>query len=97
MATLLKNGNFATNFFELEFIKTGFSKTLNATKFFKSSLEALPRSWMLNELHGKYSGFCWHNAFFAYKLPIKMGRRGSVKADFSLKSETTWLIENILI
>ena len=91
----LQNGNFATNFFELGFIKTGFSKTLNATKFFKSSFEVHPRSWMLDELNGKYSGFRWHNAFFAYKLPVKMGHRGSIKADFSLKAETTWLIDNI--
>ncbi len=91
----LQDGNFATNFFELGFIKTSFSKTLNATKFFKSSFEVHPRSWMLDELHGKYSGFRWHNAFFAYKLPVKMGHRGSVKADFSLKAQTTWLIDNI--
>ena len=91
----LQNGNFATNFFELGFIKTSFSKTLNATKFFKSSLEVHPRSWMLEALHGKYSGFRWHNAFFAYKLPVRMGHRGSVKADFSLKVETTWQIDNI--
>ncbi|APQ16101.1 hypothetical protein [Maribacter hydrothermalis] len=91
----IQNGNFATNFLELGFIKTGFSKTLNATKFFKSSFEIHPRSWMLEELHGQYSGFRWHNAFFAYKLPMKMGHRGSIKADFSLKAETTWLIDNI--
>ncbi|MBD0778399.1 hypothetical protein HPE56_11395 [Maribacter sp. ANRC-HE7] len=91
----VQNGNFSTNFFELGLIKTSFSKTLNASKFFKSSLEVHPRSWMLDELHGKYSGFRWHNAFFAYKLPVKMGHRGSVRADFSLKAETTWMIDNI--
>ena len=91
----LQNGNFATNYFELGLIKTSFSKTLNASKFFKSSVEVHPRSWMLDEMHGKYSGFRWHNAFFAYKLPVKMGHRGSVKADFSLKAETTWMIDNI--
>ncbi len=91
----LQSGNFATNFFELGLIKTSYSKRLNAPKFFKSSLEVHPRSWMLDELHGKYSGFRWHNAFFAYKLPVKMGHRGAVKADFSLKAETTWFIDNI--
>lgn len=91
----LQNGNFATNFIELGLIRTGFSKTLNATKFFKSSFEIHPRSWMLAELHGTYSGFRWHNAFLAYKLPTKMGHGGSVKADFSVKAETTWLIDNI--
>ncbi len=91
----LQNGNFATNFFELGLIKTSFSETLNASKFFKSSLEVHPKSWMNDELHGKYSGFRWHNAFYAYKLPVKMGHRGSVKADFSLKAETTWMFDNI--
>lgn len=91
----LQTGNFATNFFELGFIKTSFSESLNATKFFKSSFEVHPKSWMLEELHGQYSGFRWHNAFFAYKLPVKMGHRGSIKADFSFRLETTWLIDNI--
>lgn len=91
----LQDGNFATNFFELGFIKTDFSQTLNATKFFKSAFEVHPRSWMLAELQGRYSGFRWHNAFFAYKLPVNIGHRGLVKADFSFKAETTWLIDNI--
>lgn len=91
----LQTGNFATNFIELGVIKSGFSKTLNAQKFFKSSLEVHPRSWMLDELQGQYSGFRWHNSFLAFKLPVKMGHRGAVKADFSLKAETTWFMDNI--
>ena len=91
----LQNGNFATNFLELGMIKTSFSERLNASKFFKSSFELHPRSWMLDELYGKYSGFRWHNAFFAYKLPVKMGHQGSVKADFSFKAETTYMFDNI--
>lgn len=91
----LQTGNFATNFFELGFIKSGFSKKLNAQKFFKSAFEVHPRSWMLEELHGYYSGFRWHNAFLAYKLPVKMGHQRSVRADFSLKAETTWFLDNI--
>jgi hypothetical protein len=91
----LQTGNFATNFFELGLIKSGFSKKLNAQKFFKTAFEVHPRSWMLEDLHGQYSGFRWHNAFLAYKLPVKMGHRGSVKADFSLKAETTWFLDNI--
>ncbi|MGB5555922.1 MAG: hypothetical protein WBM83_14795, partial [Flavobacteriaceae bacterium] len=91
----LSTGNFSTNFFDLGLIKSGFSKNLNAQKFFKSSFEVHPRSWMLEELHGKYSGFRWHNAFLAYKLPVKMGHLGAVKADFSLKAETSWFIDSI--
>lgn len=90
----LENGNFATNFFELGLIKTSFSEVLNASKFFKSSIEVHPRSWMLEELHGKYSGFRWHNAFFAYKLPLKRQHEGSVRANYSMKIESTWLIDN---
>lgn len=91
----LQNGNFATNFFELGMIKSAFSKSLNATNFFKTSLEVQPSSWMMEELHGQYSGLRWHNNFFAYKLPVKMGHRGSVKANFSVKAETIWFLDNI--
>ncbi|SDL36139.1 hypothetical protein [Kriegella aquimaris] len=91
----LQDGNFATNFFELGLIKTSFSKPLNASKFFKSSFEVHPRSWMLDKMHGRYSGFRWHNDFLAYKLPTRMGHGGSVRADFSVKLETIWLIDKI--
>ena len=91
----LKTGNFATNYIEFGLIKTSFSTSLNATQFLKSSLEIHPNSWMLEELKGQYSGLRWNNAFTAYKLPVKMGHLGAIKADFSLKIETNWFLDRI--
>ncbi|WP_127021313.1 hypothetical protein [Flagellimonas beolgyonensis] len=91
----LESGNFATNYFELGLVHTSFEKAVNATKFLKTSLEIHPKSWMLEELQGHYSGLRWHNAFYAYKLPVKMGHRGSIKADFSLKLEATWFMDQL--
>jgi len=91
----LESGNFATNYFELGLVHTSFDKAVNATKFLKTSLEIHPKSWMLEELQGHYSGLRWHNAFYAYKLPVKMGHRGSIKADFSLKLEATWFMDQV--
>jgi hypothetical protein len=91
----LQTGNFATNFFEMGWLKTDYSSNLKAEKIFKTSLEVHPRSWMLQELHGQYSGLRWHNAFLAYKLPLKMGPRGSIKANFSLKTETMWSLDKL--
>lgn len=90
----LESGNFATNYFELGLINTSYDKAMNATKFLKTSLEIHPKSWMLEELQGHYSGLRWHNAFYAYKLPVKMGPRGAIKADFSLKLQATWFMDN---
>lgn len=91
----LESGNFATNYFELGLINTSYGNVMNATKFFKTSMEIHPKSWILEELQGQYNGLRWHNAFYAYKLPVKMGSRGSNKADFSLKLEATWFIDQV--
>lgn len=88
----LKTGNFATNFLEFGFIKTGYSNNLKALKTIKSSLEVHPRSWMLTELQGKYSGLRLHNSFTSFKFPVKMDK--NKRADFSLKAETTLLLDN---
>ena len=90
----LINGNFATNFVELGLIKSSFSSRLNTFKFFKSSVEIHPKSWMLEELQGTYSGLRWHNTFLAYKLPTGDFNK-SRKANVSLKAETTLMLDNI--
>ncbi|VAW24673.1 hypothetical protein MNBD_BACTEROID04-473 [hydrothermal vent metagenome] len=90
----LLTGNFATNYFELGFIRTNFSESHNAVKFFKSSLEVHPKSWMLDELHGKYNGFRWHNTFKAFKLPLSSSKADE-KPNFSLKVETTWMLDAV--
>src|SRR5690554_3678 len=92
----LQSGNFSTNFFEIGFIDTSYGLKKNAVKFFKSSLEIHPRSWMYDELHGIYSGFRWHNSFYAYKLPWDRNLFSKQrKADFSVKIETTWMLDSI--
>lgn len=92
----LQSGNFATNFFEIGFIDTSYGAKVNAVKFFKSSLEIHLKSWMLDELRGQYSGLRWHNSFFVYKLPLDRGFFSEKrKANFSVKIETTWMLDNI--
>ncbi|PKP13419.1 MAG: hypothetical protein CVU08_05515 [Bacteroidetes bacterium HGW-Bacteroidetes-3] len=91
----LMTGNFATNFVEFGLIKSSYSNHLNAFKFFKSSVEMHPKSWMLDEMQGKYSGLRWHNTFIAYKLPVDGDFNKSRKANFSLKAETTLMLDNV--
>ena len=92
----LQSGNFSTNFFEIGFIDTSYGSQINAVKFFKSSLEIHPKNWMIDELQGQYSGLRWHNSFFAYKLPLDRGFFSKKrKANFSVKFETTWMIDEI--
>ena len=89
----LLSGNFATNFFEIGIIKTSHSSSLNAVKFFKSSIEVHPKSWMLEELQGQYSGLRWHNTFTAFKLPFFKSDKDS-NPNFSLKVETSLMLDN---
>jgi len=89
----LLSGNFATNFFEIGIIKTSHSSSLNAVKFFKSSIEVHPKSWMLEELQGQYSGLRWHNTFTAFKLPFIKSDKDS-NPNFSLKVETSLMLDN---
>ena len=91
----LISGNFATNFIELGFIKSFYNNKHNAFKFFKSSVEIHPKTWMLGEMQGKYSGLRWHNTFLAYKLPMNGNSNGNSKANFSVKAETSWMIDNV--
>lgn len=90
----LISGNFATNFMEFGLITSSYSKRLNAFKFFKSAIEMHPRRWMSEELQGIYSGLRWHNTFISYKLPMKGDSSKSRKANFSIKAETTLMLDN---
>lgn len=92
----LQTGNFSTNFFELGYIATSYSLNLKAVKFFKSSLEVHPRSWMWEDLKGQYSGLRWHNSFIVYKLPWDRNLFSQKrKANFSMKVETTWMFDAV--
>lgn len=88
----LQSGNFATNFFELGFLNTKYSNKIKAIKTFKSSIEIHPKSWMLQELKGQYSGLRWHNTFTAFKFPLSTHE--NKRANFSLKAEVTILLDN---
>jgi len=85
----LLSGNFATNSFEVGIIKAIQNKKLNAIQFFKSSFEVHPKDWMLEDLHGMYSGFRWHNSFTAFKLTKNKN------PDFSLKVSTMYMLDSI--
>ncbi|MFN4763479.1 hypothetical protein ACKGJN_10175 [Gillisia sp. Q332] len=91
----LISGNFATNFIELGFLKAFYNNKHNAFRFFKSSVEFHPKTWMLDEMQGKYSGLRWHNTFLAYKLPLNGNYSGNSKANFSVKAETSWMMDNV--
>ena len=93
----LQSGNFATNYLELGFLQSSYSQNLKAFKFIKSSFEIHPKSWMLEELQGQYSGLRWHNTFLAYKLPMKSNliKNKEQRANFSVKAETTLMLDNM--
>jgi len=88
----LLTGNFATNYFELGILKSSYSSRLNAIKVLKSSIEVHPKSWMLEELEGSYSGLRWHNSFTAFKIPLGNGK-SSQRPHFSLKLETNLMLD----
>jgi len=88
----VQSGSFATNFLEFGFLKTSYSNKLKAIKTIKSSIELHPKEWMLQEMRGQYSGLRWHNSFTSFKFPLKEDDNG--KAKFSLKAETTLMLDN---
>jgi len=88
----LQSGNFATNFIEFGILKTSYSNRLKAIKTIKSSIEIHPKSWMLKELQGQYSGLRWHNSFTSFKFPLKDNK--NERANFSLKAETILMLDN---
>lgn len=90
----LISGNFATNFFELGYINTFKSNQYNAVRFYKSSIEVHPKSWMAEEIQGSFSGFRWNNSFIAYKLSKKNAYKDK-KPNFSIKIETTYMMDAI--
>ncbi len=90
----LISGNFSTNFMEFGYIFNNLSPKYNAQKFFKTSLEIHPKSWMFEEIRGMYSGLRWHNTFSAFKIPV--GNSDTKKrAQISLKLETMIMLDDI--
>ncbi len=90
----VESGNFSTNFMEFGYTFNSRSSKFNAEKFLKTSLEIHPKSWMFEEIRGKYSGFRWHNTFSAFKIPV--GNSDTEKrAQISLKLETMIMLDDI--
>ena len=91
----VQSGNFATNFVEFGFLKTSYSNQLKALKTIKSSIEIHPKSWMTEDIQGKYSGLRWHNSFTSFKFPLKIDEdEKNERANFSLKVETILMLDN---
>ena len=86
------SGNFATNYFELGALKSAYSSNLKALKVFKSSVEIHPKSWMLEELKGSFSGVRWHNSFTAFKIPVGRSSNNN-RPHFSLKLEAVLMLD----
>lgn len=91
----VNSGNFTTNFIELGLIKSFYNKEYNYFRFYKSSVEIHPKTWMLGDMHGKYSGLRWHNNFLVYKLPLIDNSSWNRRANFSIKVETSWMVDNV--
>lgn len=89
----LESGNFSTNFIELGFIQTDYSKRLKAIKTLRSSMEIHPKYWMQDELQGIYSGLRWHNTFTSFKFSLNSSENKR-KAKFSIKAETIFMLDN---
>jgi len=88
----LLTGNFATNYLELGILKSSYSSRFNAIKVLKSSIEVHPKSWMLEDLKGAYSGLRWHNVFTAFKIPFGNSKNNK-RPHFSLKLETVLMLD----
>lgn len=89
----LETGNFSTNFIEFGFLQTGYSNDLKAIKTIKNAIEIHPKYWMFKELPGIYSGLRWNSSFTSFKFPINKARNQE-RAKFSLKAETTVMLDN---
>ena len=90
-----KSGNFATNYFQLGVIKTFFDNTLNAARFFSTSIQIYPEPLSIKELNNFYGFYRWHWQFAIFKLPYKINKGKKEHAKFSLKGEITWLFGDI--
>ncbi|MCK5855851.1 MAG: hypothetical protein KAG64_00070 [Bacteroidales bacterium] len=85
-----KNGSFSTNYFELGFVKTNYSRQFNAVQFLSTSLEVHPTNFSIAELDGIYGMYRWNSVLSIFKLPKETNdiRR---KASLSIKLKTTYI------
>jgi len=86
----LLSGDFATNYAEGGMILSRKMTSLNAYRFFSSSLEVHPESMVADELIGHYSRFRWHNVITIMKLPNPAGNETEKRPLFSVRGEVIW-------
>ncbi len=91
----LKSGSFSTNYIETGFLRSYYNERFSTMIFLKSSLEMHPKSSMIEELYGQYSALRLHNNFLVYKLPFGSNYKNEQKANFSMKVETSWMLDSI--
>lgn len=91
----LKTGSFSTNYVEFGFLKSYFNEEYSTLKFLKTSLELHPKSFMTEELYGRYSAMRWHNTFLLYKLPFGSNYKKEQTANFSVKAQATWMLDSV--
>lgn len=85
-----KSGSFATNYFELGFIKTSFIKRFNAVQFLSTSIEVHPPNLSIDELNGIYGFYRLNTIFSIFKLHNK-SIKGNKKPSLSVKGKATWI------
>lgn len=91
----LKSGSFSTNYIEAGFLRSYYNERYSTIVFLKSSLEMHPQSSMIEELYGQYSALRLHNNFLVYKLPFGSNYKNEQTANFSMKVETSWMLDSI--
>ena len=89
----LESGNFTTNYFELGFIKTNYSKRYNAVRFLSASFEGHPVSLTETELIGQYSLYRLNTVFSIFKLPACY-HNSERKASFSFQLKANWMLDD---
>ncbi len=89
----IKNGSFATNYFELGMVRTRYNERFNAVQFFSSSFEVHPKGFSIEELDGIYSKYRWNNVISFFKLPSDYKK--NKKASISLKGEFVWMFGDV--
>ena len=88
------NGSFATNFYELGLIKTGYRPRYNAVQFISTAMEIHPKNLSMPELEGIYGMYRWNTIFSIFKIPQNHDNTYK-KAAFSIKAKSTWMFGKI--
>ena len=86
--------SFATNFYEIGFIKTNYRPRYYAVQFLSTSLEVHPNNLSIPELKGIYSDYRFNTIFSIFKIP-KDELNKSKKASFSIKAKSVWMFGKI--